>query len=553
MDRSEFSKSTLVTILSWSGALLILSIIRPILSFYFCLKASQRLHDKMLQSVLRARIQFFDTNPLGRILNRFSSDVGVCDEIFPLTLYDFLVGLFMVVGGIVTASVVLPFILLVLPPLILCFVRLRRTFLATSRELKRLEGIARSPIYAMISESLTGIATIRPNRKLDYFKSKFERIHNAHTKAYMSFVVASRWFAFKLDLLSFILTAAATLLAVLFDDQQWFQVDPAILGLALTLLIQISTTNFPWIVRQSAEVTNQMVSVERILEFGDLPPEGATKTNFDDCGTNNFNWPIEASISFQNVNVKYRPNLPLALNGVSFEIPSGHRVGVVGRTGSGKSTLVQTLFRILELDDGTIEVGGVDISLLGLHKLRTSMTVIPQSPVLFKGCTVRENLDPFGKYSDKDIIMALEEVEMFDVINALQNGIHTDVDEGGSNFSAGQRQLLCLARAILVKTKILILDEPTANCDMKTSHLVQRTLKEKFRFATIISVAHRLESIIEYELVLVLGNGKVLEFGPPKELLLKHDGHFTSMVESTGEKMASLLKRKIFDLHEDKV
>ena len=363
----------------------------------------------------------------------------------------------------------------------------------------------------------------------------------------MSFVAASRWFAFRLDVLSFILTASATLLAVLFDDQNWFEVDPAILGLALTLLIQISTTNFPWIVRQSAEVTNQMVSVERILEYGSLPSEGALTTNVD---SRIDHWPDHTSISFKHVTIKYRSNLPPALSDVSFTVTSGSRVGIVGRTGSGKSTLVQSLFRILNLEDGTIEVGGVDISLLGLHKLRTSMAIIPQSPVLFRGCTVRENLDPFGKFCDKDIINVLKEVEMLDVISALPNDIHAHVEEGGSNFSSGQRQLLCLARAILHKTKLLVLDEPTANVDMNTNQLIQETIRNKFPSATIMCVAHRLDTIIDHDFILLLSDGKVLEFGTPHQLLSDHNGHFTSMVEGMGPATASELKKKAFEANE---
>jgi ATP-binding cassette subfamily C (CFTR/MRP) protein 4 len=278
--------------------------------------------------VLRAKIEFFDTNPLGRILNRFSADVGIIDEALPLTIYDFLVGFFMVLGGLATAIVVLPFILVVLPPLIWYFLRLRRIFVSTTRELKRLEGMARSPIFAMMSESLNGIATIRSNDKVEYFKTKFEEIHDAHTRAFFSFAASSRWFATQMDFLAFILMSMASLLAVLFNDQGWFEVDPAILGLALTILIQIATTNFPWMVRQSAEMTNQMVSVERILAFGSLPQEAPLLTDFDG---DHEDWPKHTSVVVNNLTTRYRSNLPLALSGVSFKIEAGQRVGVVGR------------------------------------------------------------------------------------------------------------------------------------------------------------------------------------------------------------------------------
>jgi ATP-binding cassette subfamily C (CFTR/MRP) protein 4 len=525
------SRFWLSLILSTTGGVVILAIIRAQAMFYFSIKASQQLHNRMLASVLRAKIEFFDTNPLGRILNRFSADVGIIDETFPFTLHDFLVGFFVVLGSIATVGVALPFCLLVLPPLLWYFTRLRRIFVSTTRELKRIEGIARSPIYAMVSESLQGVATIRTNGKVDYFLSKFERAHDSHTRAYFAFILSSRWFAFQLDILSFVLMSTTSIFSVLFHDQGWFNVEPATLGLALTLLIQISTTNLPWIVRQSAEVSNHMVSVERIVTYASLPSEAPLTTNLDKEFER---WPEETSIEVKDLKVRYRANLPLVLNNVTFGVKSGHRIGIVGRTGAGKSTIAQTFFRILEPESGCIKVGGVDISLLGLHKLRNNMAVIPQSPVLFSGYTVHENLDPFGKRSEDEIMHALGCVRMREAVNSLPLGVDTPVAEGGINFSVGQRQLLCLARSILSNCKILILDEPTANIDAQSDQLLQQTLRDdQFADRTIVMVAHRLQTVVNFDSILVLGNGKVLEFGPPAELLAKKDGHFASMMQST--------------------
>lgn len=518
-----------VLVLAVTGSVIISSIIRANMTFYKIIKTSQRLHDQMLRFVLRAKIEFFDTNPLGRILNRFSADVGILDDTFPFTIHDFTVGLFVVVGSVITAGIVLPFILVVIPPLLIVFMRLRKVFVSTTRELKRLEGIARSPIYAMVSESLSGVATIRTNSKIGYFMNKFEKAHNAHTRANFAFIVSSRWFAFKLDTLSFILLSSASLLAVLFHHQGWFDVDSAILGLALTLLIQISTTNFPWVVRQSAEVCNQMVSVERVLEYGSLPTEAALRTDFDKTLCN---WPGNTSVTVQNLSTRYRTSLPLVLSNITFHVNAGERVGIVGRSGSGKSSLVQTLFRLLEAEVGSIKVGDVDISKIGLHKLRTSMAVIPQSPVLFSGYTIQENLDPFGNCQHSDIIDSLKAVQMYDAVTSSPLGLETPVDEGGTNFSVGQRQLLCLARAILAKSQILVLDEPTANVDSNTDTLLQKTLRELFSDATIIMVAHRLQTVIDFDRILVLGGSEVLEYGTPKELLENEDGHFASMLKN---------------------
>ncbi len=531
-DIEQASMFWIVMALSFTGSTIVLSILRAQISFFLFLKSSQRLHNEMLHQVLRAKIEFFDTSPLGRILNRFSADVGIVDEVLPYTLYDFLVGVFIIVGSIVTAAVVLPFVLLVLPPLLCYFLRLRDIFVCTTRELKRLDGIARSPIYAMVSESMNGIATIRVNGRLGHFTKKFEEIHDSHTRANIAFITSSRWFAFQLDILSFLLLSASTGLAVLFHVQKWFDVDSAMLGLVLTLLIQISTTNFPWVVRQSAEVSNQMVAVERISSYGSLPSEAELEKSLDKDLNN---WPENKSIEVHNLTARYRSNLPIILSNVSFDVKSGERFAIVGRTGSGKSSLIQSFLRIIEPESGCIKVGGVDISSLGLHKLRNSMAVIPQSPVLFSGRSVQENLDPLGKCHDSEIMEALENVQMLDVINSLSDGLHTFVAESGSNFSVGQRQLLCLARAILCKCQILILDEPTANIDAKSDQLIQKTLrKEEFANATIVMIAHRLQTISDFDTVLVMGDGKVLEVGSPATLLDDRESHFFAMMKSSG-------------------
>lgn len=276
---------TIVIVGNWSGAsvdkqtsyinsvlwltsgVVVLSITRAYSTFYSLIKASKQLHNLMLSSVLSAKIEFFDTNPVGRILNRFSADVGICDETLPLTIYDFSVGLFVVVGSIVTAVISLPFTLIALVPLIVYFVKLRRIFVKTTRELKRIDGIARSPIFAMISESLKGVRTIRCNGKMDYFFNRFEEIQTAHTKAAFAFTLCSRWFAFNLDIISFLFTSVACFSAVLFHDKGWFDIQPSVLGLALTLLIQMSTTNFPWIVRQSAVRLKQIHSNTILRKF----------------------------------------------------------------------------------------------------------------------------------------------------------------------------------------------------------------------------------------------------------------------------------------------
>uniref|UniRef100_A0A7S2L9K9 ATP-dependent transporter ycf16 n=1 Tax=Leptocylindrus danicus TaxID=163516 RepID=A0A7S2L9K9_9STRA len=458
------------------------------ISNFFMLKASQNLHDTMTHSVLRATMEFFDTNPSGRILNRFSADVGVNDDMLPDTLYNFLMSFFFVLGGAGTAIAVLPFILLSVPPLLLCFGRMRSTFLSASREIKRLESVARSPIFAMLGESLGGISTIRPNNSVKFFHLKFKELHDNHTRAFFSFIAVSRWLGFRLDLIMFVFSSLSCILAVVVNTKGWYEVDPAVLGLALTMLIQLGIT-FQWCVRQSAEVVNSMVSSERILAFIGLASEAPLHMP---CDTDNENWPENGKIEFKDITVQYRDDLPPSLNGISFCVEGGERVGIVGRTGSGKSTLMQALFRLLEAKEGLIRIDGVEIATLGLLKVRKGMSVIPQTPFLFGGCTVRENLDPFEAFDERAIFDALKHVQMLEVILELPLGLDSVVAEGGSNFSVGQRQLLCLARAILRTSKILVLDEPTANVDINTDKLLQEAVVERFQGSTILAVAHSM-------------------------------------------------------------
>lgn len=515
---------------------IILALARAFSSFHLTVQASKNLHDAMTRAVLKARVSFFDTNPLGRILNRFSSDVGSNDDLLPNTLFDFLVISFLVAGALLSAVVVLPVTLLVVPPLCWYFVLVRSTFVTTSRELKRLEGLSRSPIFAMLSESLTGISTIRPNGAIDYFQKKFFAAHDAHGRSFFAFIACSRWLGFRMDSLMFVFLAVASFTAVLVQQNEWFSIDPGILGLAISMLVQLSGL-FQWCIRQSAEVVNQFVAVERVIGFRDLPSEAALSNERD---REVKDWPSKGEIDVSDLCVRYRAGLPLSLRGVTFKVEGGGTVGVVGRTGGGKSTLVQSLLRLLEADSGLITIDGVDIKSLGLHKLRNAISVIPQQPMLYGGVSIRDNLDPFQRFSTERINEALDDVHMSDAVQALHDGLDTIVAEGGTNFSVGQRQLLCLARAILRRNRILVLDEPTANVDSRTDTLLQEAVAKSFHDATILAVAHRLDTIIEYSRILVLGGGRVLEYGSPRELVSRR-GEFYSMIQETGEESAANL------------
>lgn len=490
--------------------------------------------------IYTAHKSFLTTSTPCRILNRFSGDVGSNDELLPSTLHSFIDAAIYVLGTVIVISVALPFVLCTIPPMVWYLFRVRRMYTISSRELKRFEGLSRSLIFATVSDITSGISTIRCNNATEFITTTFESHHDSHTRAFWAFLGCNRWLGFRSSFLMFVFTGSGCFFGIFLSQTDWFEVDPVLYGLGLSLLIELGMI-FQVTVRLSGDVMDQMISVERALEYTELLPEASLRVESDEAIANC--WPENGSIEVQNLSIRYRETLPLSLDSVSFTIPFGHRVGIVGRTGSGKSTFVQALFRLIEAESGTISIAGIDISNLGLHKLRTGMSVISQHPVLFGGCTVRENLDPFQSSSDEQIMSALEDVQMMKVVNSLPFGVNSRIAGNGDNFSTGQRQLLCLARAILQKSKILVLDEPSSNIDSQTDKLIQEAVRKSFKGATIISIAHRLDTIIDNDHVLVLGSGKVLEFGSPSELL-SLNGHFASLVNETGHDMAESLKKK---------
>ena len=528
------SATTLTNIWILVGVTIILAFIRSVYSFRCLLNAALNLHSKMTRSVLSTKISFFDTRPLGLILNRFSADVGITDDQLVATIFDFMLCGLMTLGSVITAAYALPIVLTAVPFLAYYFVGLRRVYIKASREIKRIESTTRSPVYTALSESLAGLSTIRSFEGAQgFFSKEFQSRHNENLRAFFAWLACTRWLGFRLDGICLGLLMAACYLAVICRHHTGFNIEPAILGLALTFLIQLAGL-FQWTVRQSAEAENQLISVERILEFADLPRE----SNLDrieppaEAVEVAKDWPSEGGMTFVNVKAKYRPSLDYALKGISFLIKGGEKVGVVGRTGSGKSTLLQVIMRLLDVVEGTMTVDGIDTSKVPLRQFRKKFAVIPQTPTLFN-VSLKDNLDPFGDYDDAAIWDALDIVQMKGVIEGLGEGLDYMCSTGGGNFSVGQRQLLCLSRAILTKCKILIMDESAANVDPLTDVKLQEAVKKCFAGSTVLSIAHRLESVIEYDKVLVLGAGEVLEYGAPSTLLKDKKGQFYQMVEDS--------------------
>jgi len=299
---------------------------------------------------------------------------------------------------------------------------------------------------------------------------------------------------------------------------------PGMVGLSVTYALSVTQT-LNWLVRMTSEVETNVVAAERLKEYSETKQEAKWDLESDEKHSD---WPSKAVIELKNVSARYREGLPLVLKDLSFKIETQQKVGIVGRTGAGKSSITLALFRIVELDQGQICIDGIDIATIGLHCLRNRLTIIPQDPVLFSG-TLRLNLDPFNKYSDDDLWQTLKISHLDNFVSSLKEGLQHTITEGGENLSVGQRQLICLARALLRKTKILVLDEATAAVDLETDDLIQATLREAFKDCTVLTIAHRLSTIMDYDKVIVMQDGQVAEYDEPQALLANKSTIFYSM------------------------
>jgi ATP-binding cassette subfamily C (CFTR/MRP) protein 4 len=487
----------------------ILAIIRTDYFFHVILRGASVFHNSMFKGVLYSSLRFYESNPVGRILNRFSKDQQVLDELLPVTFFDALQSLMMVLGSIVIIGIGNPWVLLILIIII-----------TTSRELKRLDSISRSPVYALFSSSLSGLMTIRAFKVEDDFLSLFIDKINTNTRAFFLFTCSTRWFGLRLDLLTCCLTFCTAILSVILRKTM----DPAAVALGLAYSISLSDL-FQWGVRQSAETENYMTSAERIDEYSHIPPEpGFYKEELEPPT----NWPVEGRIEFEGYKLSYRSELEPVLKGINLKIEPRNKIGIIGRTGAGKSSIFQALFRLTDKSTthGRILIDGIDISRISLNDLRSNLNIIPQSPVLFSN-TLRYNLDPFNHYTDEQLWDALEAVQLKIKINNLKDKLSTQIAEYGSNFSFGECQLICVARAILKPSKILLIDEATAHVDTKTDGLIQHILREKFTNQTILTIAHRLNTIMDSDKVVIMNDGIIAEYGTPRELITERNELFT--------------------------
>ncbi|KAK9477077.1 P-loop containing nucleoside triphosphate hydrolase protein [Lipomyces japonicus] len=526
---------------------LLCAILRPMVTFWGSLRASKRLFNQLLVNVLRATPRFFDITPVGRIINRFSNDVQAVDQIIAMSVSSTIYSIISIITVLIIISFVIPQFLIaaVIVGVLSYFVV--NLYVSFSIEIGRMNSINRSPLFQNFNETLNGVSTIRAfGVQSKFFTKNILHVENFTRTSSLRWAL-SVWLSLRIDIIGGIVSTSTAVFVIV----KIGKIDSALSGLCLTYAIMYSSLMFSLVDTYTGLEMN-MNAVERIEEYINVTPEmdAIIPDSRPPSG-----WPSKGAIDIQDLTLRYAPNLPIVISNVSFTVEPRSKIGVVGRTGAGKSTISSALFRFLEPENGRIKIDGVDISSIGLKDLRKGLTIIPQDPTLFIG-TIRSNLDPFDKYTDCEVFLALKRVKLIDDIPSVTGAwsslpltaeqiqiremnvfykLDSLITEGGLNLSQGQRQLMCLARSLLTSPKIIVLDEATASIDYQTDAQIQVTIRQEFSDSTIITIAHRLRSIIDYDMILVLDDGKVIEYDKPFLLLQNKDSSFRAMCESSGE------------------
>lgn len=507
-------------------------------------RSAKLLNVKAVEKILHAPMSYLDTNPMGRILNRFTKDTDSLDNEIGEQLRLFLFPLATIIGIVILCICYLPWFAIAVPFLSFAFVFVANFYQGSSREIKRLEAVQRSLVYNNFNETLSGMSTIKAYKVEETFIEKNDRYLNKMNEAYYVSIANQRWLGVHLDIIASIFALIICLLCI--TDQ--FHISASSTGLLLSYVIQIVGL-LSLTIRSMTQVENEMNSVERLHQYAfHLPQEGAYKKPESKPPAE---WPPSGYIQFNNVSLKYRDHLPTVLKNLNFSVYPGEKVGICGRTGAGKSSIMSALYRLVELNEGSIIIDGLNIAEMGLYDLRSKLSIIPQDPVLFQG-TIRRNLDPFNESTDEKLWDALRRSGLIDAsqISKIKNTkldqnrnighdslhkFHLDqlVADDGSNFSLGERQLIALARAMVRNSKILILDEATSSVDYETDAKIQETIVNEFSHCTILCIAHRLKTILHYDRILVMDKGSLIEKGTPYNLFTDRNGVFRQMCDKT--------------------
>ncbi|XP_062098735.1 ABC transporter C family member 3-like [Humulus lupulus] len=485
-------------------------------------KTATLLFNKMHECIFRAPMSFFDATPSGRILNRASTDQSAVDLSIAYQVASFAFSMIQLLGIIIVMCQVAWQVFIVFIPVIAACIWYEQYYIPSARELARLVGVCKAPVIQHFAETISGSTTIRSFDQESRFQDTNMKLTDGYSRPKFSIAGAMEWLCFRLDMLSAITFAFSLILLISVPEGT---IDPGIAGLAVTYGLNLNMLQ-AWVIWNLCQMENKIISVERILQYSSIPSEPplVIESNRPDPS-----WPSHGEVNIRDLQVRYAPHMPLVLRGLTCTFPGGLKTGIVGRTGSGKSTLIQTLFRIVDPAAGQIVIDGINVSSIGLHDLRSRLSIIPQDPTMFEG-TVRSNLDPLEEYTDEKIWEALDKCQLGDEVRKKEGKLDSSVTENGENWSMGQRQLVCLGRVLLKKSKVLVLDEATASVDTATDNLIQQTLRQHFSDCTVITIAHRITSVLDSDMVLLLSHGLIEEFDSPERLLDNKASSFAQLV-----------------------